>query len=102
VVTYQIISFNQETGSIEVCYRLDNEIVGIYNIDLDITEDNKFITGTELEDRIMSQYPSWVVERATKLKSGISNSAEIAAMVIPLPVPTPDTEQPISTGTQTL
>lgn len=80
---YQIISFNRETGSIEVLYRLDNEVLGIWNIDIPI-ENGNYITGAKLEEKIVSQYPSWVVERSKAIQRGILNADEIASLVVPI------------------
>jgi hypothetical protein len=80
---YQIISFNRETGSIEVLYRKNDKVLGIWNIDIPI-ENGNYISGAKLETRILAQYPSWVLERADQIAAGIANEAEIAALVVPL------------------
>lgn len=98
---YQIISFDKKNGSIQVLFLNNNENVGIWNIDIPLNDDGNYITGEELEQRIMSQYPSWVIERNNKIFAGIPNEAEIEALVIPLPPPIQDEEvsQPKTVGT---
>jgi hypothetical protein len=97
---YQITSFDEKTGSITVAYRHNGEIVGIWGIDVPIGEDGNYITGEELEQRIMSQYPSWVIERMERLKAGIPNANVIASLVVPLPAE--PVKQMENVGTQDL
>jgi hypothetical protein len=84
---YQIISFDQQQGSIQVLFKNGIEDVGIWNVDIPINDQRMFITGDELNNHIMSMYPSWVIERMEKLKAGVVNSSDIQALVVPLSEP---------------
>jgi hypothetical protein len=80
-MNYVIKSFDALNGSIVV----DFEGVGRYNVDLPI-QDNKYPEGQALEVFIRQFAPTWVVERATKLSSGVENAAYIAGLVQEDPV----------------
>jgi hypothetical protein len=85
---YQIIEFYEPTGSIVVQFKNGDEVLGVFNVDLPFTDDGLYIHGAELEAYIMSMYPHSILERRERLSAGVANSADIAALVVPLP-PTP-------------
>lgn len=83
---YKIINFNRDTGSIVVEF---NPEMSPISIDLPIGDDNKYITGVALDEHIRGFIPTWFIERKAKIAMGISNEAEIAALVQePTPNPT--------------
>jgi hypothetical protein len=84
---YQIIEFYEPTGSIVVQFKNEEEVLGIFNVDLPFTDDGLYIHGAELETYIMSMYPHSILERRERLSAGVANSADIAALVVPLPPP---------------
>jgi hypothetical protein len=85
MTNYQIIKFNENTGSIIVQYKNNDEVFATYNVDIPLNENNNFITGDELDSYILGMFPTAVLSRMEALKTGISNSADIHALVIPLP-----------------
>lgn len=100
---YQIIEFNEVTGSIVVMFKNGDEVLGIFNVDLPFTEDNLYISGAELESYILGMYPQSIIDRRELLKSGVANSADIAALVVPIPPPPvidPDLAIPVTEITQ--
>lgn len=79
---YIIREFNESFGQIVVEYR-DQKIA----IDLPIKDDNTYPVGEELDATIRSMLPIWHYERIDRIASGVSNKAEIAALVVPYPEP---------------
>lgn len=89
-VEYKIKTFNRSTGSILV----DFVGLGVYNIDLPISEENKYPEGEELNSFILQYAPTWVLERKQKLEAGVINADAIEALaeVQPEVCLTPDPE----------
>lgn len=79
---YQIISADERNGQIQVAYKSDGKLVGIYAVDVPIV-DTRFVTGADLHTHIMHTAPVWAVEREQKVVAA-TNFAEIAALVQPL------------------
>jgi hypothetical protein len=79
---YIIRSFDINSGQITVEY----EGQWTYAIDLPIVN-GMFPVGEELESLIQQYAPVWLLERKNALEAGVSNSAEIEALVVPKPVP---------------
>jgi hypothetical protein len=81
---YKIIYANAELGQIEVLYSKDGKKIGVFSVDVPII-DGAYLTGTALEQEILSRAPVWVVARNEEVKTA-SGFAEIQALVQTLPV----------------
>lgn len=93
---YQIIRATREIGQIEVAYKHNGKVVGIYAIDVPV-ENGEFITGEPLEALIQHSAPVWIAERETAVAQA-QNFGVIEAAVVPLAaqdLPTPPTSQEI-------
>jgi hypothetical protein len=103
MLTYQIYSFDENDGSIQVKFMRDGADFANYKVDVPLNDEGLYISGTELEQHINGLMPTWVIEREDKINAGIPNAADIAALVVPLPeAETVDGEQPTTIGTQTV
>lgn len=79
---YQIISADGRIGQIQVAYKNDGKIVGIYAIDVPIV-DGQFIIGADLHTHIMHTAPVWAVEREQEVVVA-QNFNDIVSLVQPL------------------
>lgn len=79
---YQIIAFNKDAGQIVVEY----EDQWTFSLDLPVV-DGLFPVGAELESLIQQYAPVWLVERQRALAAGVSNVADIEALVVPKVAP---------------
>jgi hypothetical protein len=75
---YKVLSFDKDTGSLVVQFAENMEPL---SIDVPINEAGLFVTGQELDQYIQGFIPTWHLERLEKLKNGISNAADIEALV---------------------
>lgn len=105
MLNYQITSFDEDLGSIEVLYKNGEEYLATYNVDIPLTDSGLYITGQELHSYLMALFPTSVMLRIEKLEAGIPNADQIEALVVPLPpvldlTPPVDEIQPKTTGTQ--
>jgi hypothetical protein len=87
---YKIVNFNEVEGKIDVFY---SEQFLPLTIDVPLNDDGLFITGQELDAYIQGFIPTWHLERIAKLKAGISNANELAALVEAVPTVTPSPEE---------
>jgi hypothetical protein len=87
-MNYTIIGFNKEAGQIVV--RFDPNMSPLA-IEIPI-EDGKYMAGEALNTYIKGFIPTWHLDRLAAIKAGVSNEAEIEALVVPEPV----VEQPAS------
>lgn len=106
MLSYRIIDFDKQNGSLLVQYKKDDTVLATYNFDIPI-ENGLYITGEELHERLIGMMPTFWIDRMDALNTGVSNEAEIEALVDPLPqpsmpIPEQPLEQPVTTGTQTL
>jgi hypothetical protein len=85
---YKIIKFNEATGQIIVRFR-DMEPI---SVDLPIDAEGNALSGNQLSDYLRGFIPTWHYDRLEKISSGISNAAEIHALVEP--EPTEEVSQP--------
>ncbi len=100
VIKHKIISFNANTGSIEVLYYTDDFQEGlVYNIDIPINN-SVYASKDEIEELINLFAPKGQVERAITLKN-TETPAYIAEMVEPLE-PISLISDPIITGVDPL
>jgi hypothetical protein len=79
---YKIVNFIAGEGKIEVFY---SEQFPPLPIDVPLNDDGLFITGQELHQYIEGFIPTWHLERIAKLKAGIPNASELAALVEAVP-----------------
>jgi hypothetical protein len=71
---YEIISFENETGQIQVSYLDNGQKIATYAIDVPIV-DGMFITGESLENEIQLRAPLWLQERKEQVKMALNASA---------------------------
>jgi hypothetical protein len=79
---YKIVNFIADEGKVEVYY---SEGYPPISIDVPFTAEGLFISGQELDTYIKGFIPTWHFERLDKLKAGIPNAAELAALVEAVP-----------------
>lgn len=80
MTTYKIIDFNKAQGSVIVRFA-DN--MAPLNIDVPLTENGTYITGAELDEYIKGFIPTWHLDRINQIAAGVSNEAQIEALVQP-------------------
>lgn len=85
MIEYQIVRAAAETGQIDVLYKNDGNVLGIYAIDVPIV-DGAFLTGDTLHSEIMHRAPVWVAQRGQEVAAA-TGFADILALVQPLPQP---------------
>lgn len=88
---YRIIDFNETLGSATVLYTHEGRDIGAFGIEIPIVE-GAFITGTALEEFLMSHAPTWILEKENSLKT-VSNAEEIKQLIVPLVNPEDQAEQ---------
>jgi hypothetical protein len=76
-MTYAIKQFNPATGQITVEF---DPMVGVFSIDVPLTQAGLYITGEELDTYIKGFEPKDFINRGKQIAVGIANSAEIAAL----------------------
>jgi hypothetical protein len=96
MISYQIYNFDKNLGSISVLFKFNDNFIASYNVDLPLTENGLFISGQELNNYLLGMFPQHIIDRKNKLELGISNSAEIESLVIPLEKAASDTTSAIS------
>jgi hypothetical protein len=79
MANYIIRSFDQTRGSIVVEYEGHN-----INIDLPLVN-GLYPTGAELDNHIQAYLPVEWIQRLNTIAAGISNSSDIASLVVPYP-----------------
>lgn len=79
MTTYVITKFNEDAGQIIVRFDANMSPVAI---DLPV-ENGVYPTGEALDQYIKGFIPTWHLERLNIIKAGVSNAAEIAALVVP-------------------
>lgn len=77
---YKVLSFDKYSGSLTIQFA---ENVPPLNVDVPINETGLFMTGQELDQYIQGFVPTWHIDRLEKLKNGVSNVAEVEALVDP-------------------
>ena len=82
MANYEIVKFNEATGSILVSYKDNGETFVTYNVDIPLDENNYFITGDALDAYITGMFPAATLARMQALKTGIPNAAEIQSLVV--------------------
>ena len=92
MANYEIVKFNEATGSILVSYKDNGETFVTYNVDIPLDENNHFITGDALDAYITGMFPAATLARMQDLKAGIPNAAAIQSLVVQ---PTQQTESAI-------
>jgi hypothetical protein len=95
MAAYKVLEFNKNSGQLVIEFA-----VGMAPISIDVPiKDGLFIVGLELEEYVQGFIPTWHLERATQLNTGIPNSADLEQLAetqpeIELPtVLTPEQEQ---------
>jgi hypothetical protein len=87
---YRIIRADAEQGQIEVAYRENGAIVGIYGIEVPIVN-GAFVTGDALQAEIMQRAPTWMTNR--KQEVAAATGFELIAALVDDTVTAEDLEQ---------
>lgn len=75
---YKIVEFNSQTAQIVVLFVPLSMLI---SIDLPLDADGNAPVGNELESYIKGFLPYYALERQAKLANGVTNAAEIAALI---------------------
>jgi hypothetical protein len=77
MATYKVLQFNESTGQLTIEFA-----VGMAPLSVDVPiENGAYITGAALDTYIKGFIPTWHFERVTQINAGVSNSAELKALV---------------------
>jgi len=95
MANYKIIGFEKTTGVIIISF--DPNMAPL-TIEVPLNEENNYITGTELDTYIQGFVPTWYLDRINKIANGISNEADIQALVEVTPPTEPISEEEIKTS----
>jgi len=95
MANYKIIGFEKTTGLITINF--DPNMAPL-TIEVPLNEQNNYITGIELDTYIQGFVPTWHLDRINKIANGISNEADIEALVEVLPFTEPSAEEDITTS----
>jgi hypothetical protein len=93
MISYQIYSFDEISGSIAVLFKKNDITIASYNVDIPLTDDGLFITGEELNSYLLAMFPQHIIDRQNKLEIGVPNATDIQNLVVPLEKNEPTEEE---------
>lgn len=79
MATYSIINFDKQAGQLLVRFHPEMQPL---SVDVPII-DGRYLAGEALDEYIKNFIPTWHIERLEAIKNGVSNEAELAALVTP-------------------